>query len=73
MQVCHPNRPMQRLLSTVTEPVLVVLNYADGRVNDVIALLKTLRKRPGSPAVVLQARSGCLLFAIKSRNSAATS
>jgi len=36
-------------------PVLVVLDYADGRVEDAIALLKALRVRRGPPAVVLAA------------------
>lgn len=45
-------------LTAVTEPVLVVVDYADGRVSDVIALLKMLRKRSGAQAVVvLTARS----------------
>ncbi|MEU0797309.1 tetratricopeptide repeat protein [Amycolatopsis sp. NPDC005961] len=45
-------------LSAVTGPLLVVLDYADGRVQDAIALMKVLRMRPGPPAVVmLTARS----------------
>lgn len=45
-------------LASVTEPVLIVVDYADGRVTEVIALLKTLRERAGPPAVVvLTARS----------------
>src|SRR5262249_50619229 len=46
------------VLTTATEPGLRVLDYPDGRVSDVVALLKTLRKRSGSPVVVvLTARS----------------
>jgi tetratricopeptide (TPR) repeat protein len=53
-----PQQTDAAVLTTVTEPVLVVVDYADGRVSDVIALLKTLRRRKGSPAVVvLTARS----------------
>ncbi len=40
-------------LAAVTGPLLVVLDYADGRVRDAIALLKVLRTRPGPPAVVV--------------------
>jgi CheY-like chemotaxis protein len=40
-------------LAGVVSPVLVVLDYADGRVVDVIALLTALRARRGPPAVVL--------------------
>jgi hypothetical protein len=73
MQVCYLQQTDAAVLSTVTEPVLVVLGYADGRVTNVIARLRTLRKQSGSPVVVVQSRSGCLLFAAKSRNCAATS
>jgi hypothetical protein len=40
-------------LASVVSPVLVVLDYADGRVEDATALLKALRVRRGPPAVVL--------------------
>ncbi|MGH3811806.1 MAG: lipase/acyltransferase domain-containing protein [Pseudonocardiaceae bacterium] len=40
-------------LAGVVSPVLVVLDYADGRVSDATALLKALRARGGPPAVVL--------------------
>ncbi|MDQ3153291.1 MAG: tetratricopeptide repeat protein, partial [Actinomycetota bacterium] len=40
-------------LAGVVSPVLVVLDYADGRVEDAIALLAALRVRRGPPAVVL--------------------
>ncbi len=45
-------------LATVVSPVLVMLDYADGRVQDAITLLQALRGRVGRPAVVvLTARS----------------
>ncbi len=40
-------------LAGVVSPVLVVLDYADGRVADATALLAALRARSGPPAVVL--------------------
>ena len=40
-------------LAGVVSPVLVVLDYADGRVTDATALLAALRTRRESPAVVL--------------------
>ncbi len=40
-------------LAGVVSPVLVVLDYADGRVTDATALLAALRARRGAPAVVL--------------------
>ena len=40
-------------LATVVSSVLVVLDYADGRVTDAIALLAALRARRGPPAVVV--------------------
>ncbi|MGH2952272.1 MAG: hypothetical protein ACRDKX_09525, partial [Solirubrobacterales bacterium] len=40
-------------LAGVVSPVLVVLDYADGRVTDATALLAALRDRRGPPAVVL--------------------
>ncbi|MGH3785720.1 MAG: tetratricopeptide repeat protein [Pseudonocardiaceae bacterium] len=40
-------------LAGVVSPVLVVLDYADGRVTDAVALLAALRARRGPPAVVL--------------------
>jgi hypothetical protein len=40
-------------LAGVVSPVLVVLDYADGRVGDAIALLRALRVRRGPPAVVV--------------------
>ena len=40
-------------LAEVVSPVLVVLDYADGRVTDATALLAALRDRRGAPAVVL--------------------
>lgn len=47
-----------RPLAAAKGRLLVVLDYADGRVQDVIALLKVLRARSGPPAVVvLTARS----------------
>jgi hypothetical protein len=44
-----PQQADAAVLSTVTGPVLVVLGYADGRVNDVIARLRTLRNGQGHP------------------------
>jgi tetratricopeptide (TPR) repeat protein len=45
-------------LATATMPVAVVVDYADGRVADTVALLRTLRARSGPPpVVVLTARS----------------
>jgi hypothetical protein len=40
-------------LAGVVSPVLVVLDYADGRVADAVALLAALRVRRGPPAVVV--------------------
>ena len=40
-------------LAGVVSPVLVVLDYADGRTDDAKALLEALRSRCGPPAVVL--------------------
>ncbi|MGH3913110.1 MAG: hypothetical protein ACRDTC_06830, partial [Pseudonocardiaceae bacterium] len=40
-------------LAGVVSPVLVVLDYADGRIDDAIALFKALRARRGPPAVVV--------------------
>ena len=40
-------------LAGVVSPVLVVLDYADGRTDDAKALLKALRSHCGPPAVVL--------------------
>jgi CheY-like chemotaxis protein len=40
-------------LAGVVSPVLVILDYADGRVTDATALLAALRTRRESPAVVL--------------------
>jgi len=40
-------------LGEVVSPVLVVLDYADGRVADAAVLLKALRARRGPPAVVV--------------------
>ncbi|MGH3755641.1 MAG: hypothetical protein ACRDRP_23695, partial [Pseudonocardiaceae bacterium] len=40
-------------LAEVVSPLLVVLDYADGRTADAKALLKALRAHRGSPAVVL--------------------
>ncbi|MGH8904367.1 MAG: hypothetical protein ACRDYA_22470, partial [Egibacteraceae bacterium] len=40
-------------LARVVSPVLVVLDYADGRAGDAVALLEALRVRRGPPAVVL--------------------
>jgi hypothetical protein len=40
-------------LTGVVSPVLVVVDYADGRVEDVKAVLRALKGRQGPPAVVL--------------------
>lgn len=40
-------------LAVVVSPVLIVLDYADGRVTDTTNLLKALRSRCGPPAAVL--------------------
>nr|MBA2322477.1 tetratricopeptide repeat protein [Pseudonocardiales bacterium] len=46
-------------LAGVLSPVLVVLDYADGRAADAVTLLQALQARQGAPAVVLlTARSG---------------
>ncbi|MDN5851297.1 MAG: hypothetical protein L0K86_00360, partial [Actinomycetia bacterium] len=45
-------------LAEVVSPVLVVLDYADGRVDDAIALFSALRHRVGPPAVVVLTARG---------------
>ena len=50
---CPKNPAGVDWLAGVVSPVLVVLDYADGRVDDAIALLAALRRRVGPPAVVL--------------------
>lgn len=49
---CAPAKGVEWLAGVVS-PVLVVLDYADGRVADAITLLTALRARSGPPAVML--------------------